>query len=89
MAKKHSGPQWFKLYSANRALIDAVDDVAAGRGLKLALAYFETGSLPDGAEPLTMAVFNALRTAADEAKADYNMYVEAGKAGADKRHGKT
>lgn len=87
MARRYKRPQWFKLQISNRALIDAVDDAAAGRGLKLALAYFETGEFPDGAEPLTLAVFNALRPSADEAIADYQCSVEAGAAGAAQRWG--
>ena len=87
MPKKYKRPQWFKMQISNRALIDAVDDAAAGRGLKLALDYFETGSLPDDAEPLTLAVFNALRSSADEAIADYQYSVEAGAAGAAARWG--
>ena len=87
MPKKYNRPQWFKMQISNRALIDAVDDAAAGRGLKLALAYFETGEIPNGVEPLTLAVFNALKAAADESIADYAASVEAGKQGAAIRYG--
>ena len=82
MAKKHKRPTWFKLYLSNRALIDAVDDAAAGRGLKMALRYFDVGKFQTDSNPLAMAVFNALRAAADEAEADYEASVEAGAAGA-------
>lgn len=87
MARRYKKPQWFKLQVSNRALIDAVDDAAAGRGVKLALAYFETGEVPEGVEPLTLAVFNALKVSADEAIADYQYSVEAGAAGAAARWG--
>ena len=87
MARRYKRPQWFKMQISNKALIDAVDDAAAGRGLKLALAYFETGEVPEGVEPLMMAVFNALRVSADEAIEDYRCSVEAGAAGAAARWG--
>ena len=81
-SKKNKRPTWFKLYLSNKALIDAVSDEAAGRGLKLALRYFDVGEFPTDTDPLTIAAFNALRAAADEAQADYETSVEAGAAGA-------
>lgn len=88
MAKKSKRPTWFKLYSSNRGLVEAVPVEAAGQGLRLALAYFETGELPTIDDPLTLAVFNTLRASADEAIADYAASVEAGKAGAAERWGR-
>ena len=87
MAKRYKRPQWFKLQIAIRPLIDAVDSEAVGDALKLALEYFETGSLPEYEEPLTMAVFNALKKSADEAIEDYEESVANGIAGAAARWG--
>lgn len=76
MGRKSLGkPSWFKLFGHHLSLMEAVPDAVAGRAVKAALVYFETGELPE-LEPLTMAVFCALRPQVEEAHATYKNMVE-------------
>lgn len=87
MAKKEKRATWFKCFLSSKATIDAVPDENAGKGLKAAFAYFETGELPD-LDPLSKVVFCAMRPYIDEALEDYAARVQDGENGADKRWGK-
>lgn len=70
MAKSSSRAAWFKMFLHNKSLIDAVSDEAAGRALKAALHYFDTGELVE-LDALSKAVFAALKPYIDEAFADF------------------
>ena len=87
MAKKRAGrASWFKLFLHQKALIDAVPDEAAGKALKAALSYFDTGEIPI-LGPLENAVFSSLKQYADESIQDYQKFSAAGKQGNEKRWG--
>lgn len=81
MAKRAERPSWFKLFVTHRAFVDAVPDHVAGKALKMALAYFDTGELPSGEDPLAEAVFASLKPNIDEAYADFRQRVENGRMG--------
>ncbi len=87
MAEKEKRPAWFKLWLNQKPLIDAVPDDAVGKAFKAVYHYFETRELPE-LDSLSGAVFAVLKSQADEAIKDYNLSVEAGKAGANIRWGK-
>ena len=87
MAKKPKRPSWFKLWLNQKPLIDAVPDEVAGSALKAAYHYFDTGEVPE-LDSLAGAVFAVLKSQIDEAISNYNVSVEAGTAGANKRWGK-
>jgi uncharacterized phage protein (TIGR02220 family) len=87
MAKKPKRPSWFKLWLNQKPLIDAVPDDVAGRALKAAYHYFDTREVPE-LDSLAGAVFAVLKSQIDEAISNYNVSVEAGTAGANKRWGK-
>jgi len=71
MGKSKIGrPSWFKLFLHHKALIDAVSDEVAGRALKAALHYFDTGEVAE-LDSLTGAVFAALKPHIDEAFEDF------------------
>ncbi len=80
MAKKAQRPVWFKFWLRHRALFDAVPDPVAGRALKAALHYFDTGQVP-ALDQLELVVFSAVRADIDEANSEYQRDVENGKKG--------
>lgn len=85
MGKKKAGrPSWFKLFLNQKAMIDAVTDEAAGKALKAALHYFDTGEVAD-IEPLAGVVFAAMKPYIDEAFQDFQRSVDTGRSGAQKR----
>ena len=86
MAKERRA-QWFKLFRHQKSLIDSVSDQVAGEALKACFAYFETGELKD-MEPLTFAVFSAIRPYIDESLEDYRKSQEYGHKGSSERWGK-
>ena len=86
MAKKLRKPSWFKLWLHGKPLIDAVPDEVAGKALKAAYQYFDTGTFPE-LDCLTTVVFAMLKEQVDEANKDYILSVDSGKAGARKRWG--
>ncbi len=88
MAQKERRPSWFKMLRNQRALIDAVPDVAVGKALKAIFAYFDSGEVPDNLDPLEFAVFSAVKPYVDDAYRDYERSVEAGRTGATARWGK-
>ncbi len=88
MGKNKTGrPSWFKLFLHHKALIEAVPDEVAGRALKAALQYFDTGEVVD-LDSLAGAVFAALKPHIDEAFEDFRRSVDTGRAGSQKRWGK-
>ena len=70
MSNKTGRPSWFKLFLHHKSLIDAVPDEVAGRALKAALQYFDTGEVVE-LDSLAGAVFAALKPHIDEAFADF------------------
>lgn len=71
MGKNKIGrPVWFKLFLHHKALIDAVPDEVAGKALKAALRYFDTGEAVE-LDSLAGAVFAALKPHIDEAFEDF------------------
>lgn len=87
MAGKQKRPSWFKMFLHQKALIDSVPDEAAGKALKAVFQYFETGELKD-LDPLSFAVFSAIRPYIDESFNDYQRSVDAGRSGGNKRWAK-
>lgn len=85
--RKQGRPSWFKLFLHHKSLIDAVPDEVAGRALKAALQYFDTGEAPE-LDSLTGAVFAAVKPHIDEAFEDFRRSVDTGRAGGQKRWGK-
>ena len=80
MAKKAQRAIWFKFWLRHRALFDAVPDPVAGRALKAALYYFDTGLVPS-LDQLEMVVFSSIRADIDEANSEYQRDVENGRKG--------
>ena len=81
MGKNKMGrPSWFKLFLHHKSLIDAVPDEVAGRALKAALRYFDTGEVVE-LDSLAGAVFAALKPHIDEAFEDFRRSVDTGRAG--------
>ena len=74
-------PTWFKMFSHQRALIDAVSDEAAGKALKAAFRYFDSNEIDDNMEPMVFAVFSTIKPYIDEAFQDYKRSVEYGRMG--------
>lgn len=87
MTSKQKRPSWFKMFLHQKALIDSVPDETAGRALKAVFQYFESGELMD-LDPLSFAVFSAIRPYIDESYKDYQRSVDAGRNGSNKRWGK-
>lgn len=88
MGKSRIGrPSWFKLFLHHKSLIEAVPDEVAGKALKAALRYFDTGEVAE-LDPLAGAVFAALKPHIDEAFEDFRRSVDTGRAGGQKRWGK-
>ena len=88
MGKNKMGrPSWFKLFLHHKSLIDAVPDEVAGRAIKAALRYFDTGEVVE-LDSLAGAVFAALKPHIDEAFDDFRRSVDTGRAGGQKRWSK-
>ena len=62
-------PVWFKLFLHHKSLIDAVPDEVAGKALKAALRYFDTGEAAE-LDSLAGAVYAALKPDIDKAFED-------------------
>ena len=84
---KDKRPAWFKMFLHQGPLIMAVPDESAGKALKAAFHYFDDGKEPE-LDPLSMAVYAAIKPYIDEAFGDYERSSKAGKAGNAKRWGK-
>lgn len=88
MGKNKTGrPSWFKLFLHHKSLIEAVPDEVAGKAIKAALRYFDTGEVAE-LDSLAGAVFAALKPHIDEAFEDFRRSVDTGRAGGQKRWGK-
>ncbi len=83
---KQKRATWFKMFLHQKALIDSVSDEVAGKALKACFAYFDTGELKD-MEPLTFAVFSAIKPYIDESISDYRKSQEYGYKGSTERWG--
>lgn len=82
MPRKKHPREWFKLYANTRHVFDSLSDEAVGQAVKYALHYFVTGEEPpDTMGPITRIGFDVLRSAADEAIADYEEAVANGSKG--------
>lgn len=76
------------MFLTTQPVIDELDDSEVGKGLKAAMRLFATGEITADLSGEARAVFLIMKPAIDEAFAEYNSYVESGKAGATKRWGK-
>jgi hypothetical protein len=81
---KEKRPSWFKLYNAQKGIIDAFSDVDVGRAIKALMLYFSDEEEPD-LDGNAKYLFTALRLNVDEARNEYRKAVEAGKKGAEIR----
>lgn len=81
MSKKTSRPAWFKMFAHQKPLIDSVPDETAGKALKAAFRYFDTQDEINDLDPLSLAVYAAIKPYIDEAFADYTRDVLNGKMG--------
>lgn len=84
MSKKTSRPSWFKMFLHQKALIDSVPDETAGKAIKSVFQYFDTGEAP-ALDPLTFAVFAAIKPYIDEAFDDFKRTQEKNRANVQKR----
>lgn len=66
--KKHKRSIWFRMHLHQKALIDSVPDETAGKAIKGALSYFESGIIPVciQEDPLALAVFSSIKQYIDE-----------------------
>lgn len=85
MGKNKTGrPSWFKLFLHHKFLIEAVPDEVAGKALKAALRYFDTGVVAE-LDSLSGAVFAALKPNIDEAFEDFETTSEKNRKNIQKR----
>ena len=84
MSKKTSRPSWFKMFLHQKALIDSVPDETAGKAIKSVFQYFDTGEAP-ALDPLTFAVFAAIKPYIDESFDDFKRTQEKNRANVQKR----
>ena len=77
---RNKSPSWFKFWLHHKPLLEAVPDDVAGRAIKAALRYFESGEI-DQLDQLEAAVFATLRADIDEATATYLRDIENGRKG--------
>lgn len=82
--KKNSRPTWFKMFLHQKAIIESVTDETAGKALKAAFTYFDTGECGE-LDPLAFAVFSAIKPYIDESFQEFQRSVDMGKEGAKKR----
>lgn len=85
MGKNKTGrPSWFKLFLHHKSLIEAVPDEVAGKAIKAALRYFDTGEVAE-LDSLAGAVFAALKPDVDSAFADFQATSEKNRQNIQKR----
>ena len=85
MGKNKTGrPSWFKLFLHHKSLIEAVPDEVAGKAIKAALRYFDTGEVAE-LDSLAGAVFAALKPDVDNAFADFQATSEKNRQNIQKR----
>jgi len=87
MAKNNGRPSWFKLFLHQKAIVDSVDDTTAGKALKAAFQYFDTGETVD-MDQTVFIVFSAIKPYIDESFHDFQRSSAAGKKGMESRWGK-
>lgn len=87
MAKDAKRPSWFKLFLHQKAIVDSVDDITAGKALKAAFQYFDTGETVD-MDQTVFIVFSAIKPYIDESFHDFQRSSAAGKKGMESRWGK-
>ena len=75
---KEKRASWFKMFSHQLPLMEAVPDDVLGRAMKGVMHYFVTGEKPQ-LDMLENAVFCALSPYVDEAFEDYDKMVQQGK----------
>ena len=86
MAKDAKKPSWFKMFLHQKAIIDSVDDATAGKALKAAFQYFDTGESVD-MDQAVFIVFSAIKPYIDESYLDFQRSSAAGKKGMESRWG--
>lgn len=86
MAKDAKKPSWFKMFLHQKAIIDSVDDATAGKALKAAFQYFDTGESVD-MDQMVFIVFSAIKPYIDESYLDFQRSSAAGKKGMESRWG--
>ena len=79
--KRSERPSWFKLFGHHESLMQIMPSGAVGDGVKAAMAYFNSGALPELEDPFAIALFAALKPQIEEAYADYRRSVETGRVG--------
>lgn len=87
MAKDAKRPSWFKLFLHQKAIVDSVDDITAGKALKAAFQYFDTGETVN-MDQTVFIVFSAIKPYIDESFHDFQRSSAAGKKGMENRWGK-
>lgn len=77
---KEKRASWWKMFYHQRSALEAISDVDVGRGLKAAFRYFD-GEPVEAADLSQSAfiAFSVIRPYIDEARADYDARVAAGK----------
>ena len=63
--KRSERPSWFKLFGHHESLMQIMPSGAVGDGVKAAMAYFNSGALPELEDPFAIALFAALRVTVD------------------------
>ena len=87
MARKASGPSWFKVWGHTAPLLEAVPDEVAGRAFKAVLRYFNTGEIQEGLGQLETVVYAQMIPDVDDAYADYMARQERNRVNISKRWG--
>ncbi len=84
MAKRKRA-SWWKMFSHQRAALEALSDSEVGEGLKVAFRYFDGEEIGDGLSRGAFVAFSVVKPYIDESIAEYEESVANGKAGADTR----
>lgn len=74
------------MFLHQKALVDSVPDDVAGKALKACFAYFDNKEISE-LDPLTFAVFMAIKPYIDESYEDYERSVTSGRTGGLTSHG--
>lgn len=75
---------WFKMWTRDKLIIDALPSESVGNALKAVFHYADTGEILD-LDPAGLALFAVLRSHVDDAQEEYTKAVESGKSGSLKR----
>ena len=84
MAKKKRAT-WFKIFIHQKVMIMSADDKEVGKALKAAMQYFDTREEPGWMPKEAAMIFADIRQYIDEAFDDYDMKVQSGRMGAQRR----